>query len=101
FLSFFHFWLPFLLAWLVWRVGYDRRGVLLWIGITWALLTVCYAYLPPPSPERDADGNQLRNPDVPVNVNYVYNIASDEEKQRWVKDENVYFALYATALVVV
>ncbi len=24
-LSFFHFWLPILLVWLVWRLGYDRR----------------------------------------------------------------------------
>jgi len=99
FLSFFHFWLPFLLAWLVWRVGYDRRGVMLWTGIAWVLVTVCFAWLPAPSPTKDAAGNQLRNPDVPVNVNYVYNIGSDEKKQEWM-EENTYFALYVVALVV-
>jgi hypothetical protein len=100
FLSFFHFWLPFLLAWLVWRVGYDRRALLLWTGIAWVLVTVCFAFLPAPSPTKDADGKDLRNADVPVNVNYVYNIASDEKKQEWM-EENAYFALYVAALFVV
>lgn len=156
-LSFFHFWLPFFLAYLVWCVGYDKRGVLLWIGITWILLTVCYAYMPPASPslvpparedpfvmteigdirdtildgprskvlvklltERneeiartrtDIDGNyvfediepgsyrvQLRDPNIPVNIDYVYNIATDEEPQKWM-DPDLYFALYLLILV--
>ena len=29
-LSFFHFWLPFVLVWLVWKLGYDKRGLPLW-----------------------------------------------------------------------
>src|SRR5262245_29350939 len=27
-LSFFHFWLPILLVWITWRLGYDRRALL-------------------------------------------------------------------------
>ena len=99
FLSFFHFWLPFLLLYLVWRVGYDKRGFLLWIGITWVVLTVCYVYMPPTSPEKDpVTGQQLRNPDLPLNINYVFNLASDDEPQKWM-DPDSYFALILVAMV--
>lgn len=78
FLSFFHFWLPFFLAWLVWRVGYDGRGLPTWMGIMWVLVTICYVWMPPPSPECDPlTGVRLRDPNIPVNINYVYNIASN------------------------
>lgn len=162
FLSFFHFWLPFLLVWLVWRVGYDKRGLLLWTVITWVLLTVCYAWMPPASPSlfppaseepltvywtyheirgkvaevprpqpnmflvlldekgekvahtyTKADGSylfekvvagkyrvQLRDPDIPVNIDYVYNIATDEEPQQWM-DPDLYLALYMMALLAI
>jgi len=39
-LSLFHVFLPFLLLWLVWQAGYDRRGWKLQAGITAALLIV-------------------------------------------------------------
>jgi len=29
-LSFFHFWLPILLVYLIWRLGYDRRALARW-----------------------------------------------------------------------
>ncbi len=32
-LSFFHFWLPFLVLYLVWRLGYDRRAFVAWTGL--------------------------------------------------------------------
>jgi len=99
FLSFFHFWLPFLLFYSVWRVGYDKRAFLLWTGITWLVLTVCYAYMPPTSPENDPlTGTQLRDPDLPVNINYVFNIASDDEPQPWM-DPDSYFAAFLASLV--
>jgi hypothetical protein len=99
-LSFFHFWLPFLLLYLVWRVGYDKRGFLLWTTITLVVLTVCYVYMPPTSPEKDpVTGAQLRDPNLPVNINYVFNIASDDESQGWA-DPNAYFALLMAVLVV-
>jgi hypothetical protein len=100
FLSFFHFWLVFLLIYLVWSVGYDRRGLGLWMGIAWVLLTVCYVWMPPCSPILDASGKQLRDPNMPVNINYVYNIKSDEVTQTWM-EPNWYFAVYMSALVAV
>jgi hypothetical protein len=92
FLSFFHFWLVFLLIYLVWCVGYDKRGLPVWTGIAWLLLTVCYVWMPPASP------SQFRDPNLPVNINYVYNIKSDEEPQQWM-GADVYFAAYLAILV--
>ena len=84
FLSFFHFWLVFLLIYLVWRVGYDKRGLPLWVAIMWVLLTVCYAWMPPPSPSVDPVTKQvLRDPNMPVNINYVWG-PSDNAAQTWV-----------------
>src|SRR5262245_5013467 len=40
-LSFFHFWLPFLLGWMVWRLGYDRRAFLGWTVLPWGLQFLC------------------------------------------------------------
>lgn len=99
-LSFFHFWLPFLLVWLCWLVGFDRRGVVLWTICTWVLITVCYVWMPPPSPEKDASGAYLRDPNLPVNINYVYNIASDDYAQTWMNQDE-YVALYLAALVAI
>ena len=100
FLSFFHFWLVFLLIYLVWCVGYDKRGLPLWIGIALVLLAVCYGFMPPASPTKDpVTGAQLRDPNVPVNIDYVYNILTDEEPQQWM-DPNWYVVTYAVVLVV-
>ncbi len=74
-LSFFHFWLPFVLVWLVWKLGYDKRALPLWTVLAWGLMLVGYFLLPaPPAP-----GN---NPNIPVNVNYVYGL-SDAQPQTW------------------
>ena len=99
FLSFYHFWLVFLLIYLVWRVGYDKRGVVLWMGVAWVLLTVCYVYMPPPSPSVDPiTKEQLRDPDIPVNIDYVFNILSDEKAQEWMPPD-LYFATYMAILM--
>ena len=101
FLSFFHFWLPFFLIYLLWRVGYDRRGLGLWMGIMWVLVTVCYVGMPPPSPLVDPVTKEvLRDPNLPVNINYVWNILSDEKPQEWM-DPDVYLAVYMGVLVVI
>lgn len=63
-LSFFHFWLPFLLVFLVRRLGYDRRALLGWTALGWGLCLVAYFFLPPA-------GTVLANPQIPVNINYV------------------------------
>lgn len=75
-LSFFHFWLPFALAWLVWRLGYDRRAFPAWTVLAWTLLAVCYLFMPAPPPPAS-------NPNLPVNINYVYG-PSDQTAQTWV-----------------
>jgi hypothetical protein len=43
-LSFFHFWLPILLVWLVWRLGYDRRALGYQIGVACVVLVLSYAF---------------------------------------------------------
>jgi hypothetical protein len=48
-LSSFHGWLPFLLLWLVWRLGYDRRAWLAQIVLCWAVLLVSFAVLSDPT----------------------------------------------------
>ncbi|MEO2091198.1 MAG: hypothetical protein ABGY75_17180, partial [Gemmataceae bacterium] len=47
-LSFFHFWLPIFLVYLLIRLGYDRRGFWVWAILAWVLMPICYFLLPPP-----------------------------------------------------
>lgn len=89
FLSFFHFWLPFFLMYLVWRLGYDPRGFALWVGLAWVLLLVCYFLMPMP-------GTQGDDTLMPVNINYVYGF-SETQEQTWL-DRRLYFALVLIAL---
>jgi hypothetical protein len=73
-LSLFHGWLPFLLVYLVWKLGYDRRAFLYWTVLGTALLLICFFFMPPPDP----------NPGLtPVNINYVWGM-SDHAAQTWV-----------------
>lgn len=72
-LSFFHGWLPFLLAFLVWRVGYDPRALPLWTVTTWALLLICFFLMPGPKPNAGLK---------PVNINYVWGM-DDAAAQTW------------------
>lgn len=69
-LSFFHFWLPIFLLWIVWRLGYDRRAFWLWTCFAALVLLVCYFCMPPPS--ADATVNEARN------INYVFGFSSQE-----------------------
>jgi hypothetical protein len=73
-LSLFHGWLPFLLAYLVWQLGYDRHGFLAWTMLAWALILVCFFFMPPPDPNAGL---------TPVNINYVWG-PSDNAAQTWV-----------------
>jgi hypothetical protein len=74
-LSSFHLWLPFLLIWIVWRLGYDRRGLLAWILVTWVVLPLCY-FVGPPPPAPPSHPNRA------VNINFVYGL-SYEKPQTW------------------
>ena len=83
-LSFFHFWLPLVLVWLVRRLGYDRRAWKYWTFLAWALMLVCYFLMPaPPAPDD--------RPKLVVNINYVYGL-SDKRPQDWMPS-GTYFGL--------
>jgi hypothetical protein len=73
-LSLFHGWLPFLLLFLVSKLGYDGRALLAWTLLAWTLILVCFIFMPGPS----ADAGLL-----PVNINYVWG-PSDAAAQTWV-----------------
>lgn len=88
FLSFFHFWLPIFLVWLVWRLGYDGRAFVAWTLLAWVLLGVCYLWMAPPTPNHP--------PNQPVNINYVHGF-SDQHPQTWM-DPDWYFAALMVAL---
>jgi hypothetical protein len=66
-LSLFHGWLPVLLIYLVYKLGYDPRGLRGWSLICLGLCVVAYLGLPPA-------GAELPNPNIPRNVNYVFGL---------------------------
>ena len=72
-LSFFHGWLPFLLFYLVSRLGYDRRALFAWSGVAWAAMLIAFFFLPPSGPHVGL---------TPVNVDYVFG-PSDSAPQHW------------------
>lgn len=73
-LSLFHAWLPFLLLFLVKCVGYDKRALASWTAVSWALILICFFFMPPA---------QLNPGLMPVNINYVWG-PSDFVAQTWV-----------------
>lgn len=88
-LSLFHFWLPILLVYLVWRLRYDRRAFAAWTIVAWGLVLVCWLGMPaPPAPSDD--------PLRPVNINYVYGF-SDKAPQTWMP-QPLYVALMLVIL---
>jgi hypothetical protein len=89
-LSFFHFWLPFLLIWMLRRTGYHPQGMPLWTALAFTSLYICYFFMPaPPAP--------ASNPNLPVNINYVYGF-SDQAVQTWMP-EHVWFVLLQLMLL--
>ena len=72
-LSSFHGWLPFLLVYLVARLGYDRRALPVWTVLAVATLFVCFFLMPGPRPDAGLE---------PVNINYVFGL-SDAAAQTW------------------
>jgi hypothetical protein len=73
-LSLFHGWLPFFVAYLVWRIGYDRRALPAWTALFVVDMLVCFFLMPPPTPHPGL---------TPVNINYVWGM-SDYAAQTWV-----------------
>lgn len=91
-LSLFHGWLPFLLVFIVARLGYDKRALKNWTLLAWALVTICFFFMPPA-------GAHLANPQTPRNINYVYGF-NDDAPQTWMS-AHAWFALMFAALPVV
>ena len=89
-LSLFHGWLPFLLVYLVARLGYDRRAFRCWTALAWALCLVCFAFMPPA-------GAVMADPRLPVNINYVWGL-SDTKPQDWMSP-GLYLLAWMVALV--
>ena len=69
-LSTFHIWLPVLLIWMLWRLGYDRRAWIWQSAIVVVLLAASYAFTNPAHPPNYRGAS--------INVNRVYGI---DEKQ--------------------
>jgi len=88
-LSLFHGWLPFLLCYLVYRLGYDRRALKWWTVLACALCLVAFFLLPPA-------GAILENPNLPRDVNYVFGLDEDHP-QTWMAP-GLYLAVYFMAL---
>jgi hypothetical protein len=91
-ISLFHGWLPFLVLYLVWRLGYDRRALAAWLALAWTVMLVSYLWLPvPPAP---AD-----NPNLPVNIDYVYGLEDTAPQQATSQGTWLAFVLVAFPVV--
>lgn len=64
-LSLFHGWLPFVLLWLLSRLGYDRRALGIQSVVSIMVLQISYLLAPAPPPSAS-------HPNWAVNINYVY-----------------------------
>lgn len=45
-LSLYHAWLPFVLIYLLWKLGYDKRGLVCWTVLFWVVLLTIYILFP-------------------------------------------------------
>ncbi len=91
-LSLFHGWLPFLLVYLVFRLGYDRRALKCWTTSAAGLCLFAYAFLPPA-------GAVLPDPNLPRNVNYVFGM-NDAQPQAWM-NPGLYLVAWIALLSIV
>jgi hypothetical protein len=66
-LSLFHGWLPFLVLWLLSRLGYDRRALGLQSVVAIVVILISYLFAPAPPPSAS-------HPNWAVNINYVYGL---------------------------
>jgi len=88
-LSFFHFWLPILIVYLIAKLGYDKRALKMWTAFAFGVLLISYFVLPaPPAP--------ASHPHLPVNVNYVFGLG-DDRPQTWMHP-HLFFLLILAAL---
>jgi hypothetical protein len=72
--SLFHVWMPILLLWMVWRLGYDRRSWLMQSVLAIAVLEACFLFTPrPPATPEHPRG---------LNINWVFGPGYDHP-QTW------------------
>lgn len=90
-LSLFHGWLPFLLLYLVFKLGYDRRALKGWTVFASALCLVAFFFLP-------KTGETLPDPNLPRNVNYVFGM-DDARPQTWMSAE-LYLVTWIALLII-
>jgi hypothetical protein len=88
-LSLFHGWLPFLLCYLVFRLGYDRRALKVWTALAGGLCLVAFFLLPPA-------GAILADPKLPRNLDYVFGL-DDAHPQTWMAP-GLYLVVWFLAL---
>jgi hypothetical protein len=88
-LSLFHGWLPLLLLWLVFRLGYDKRALAAWTGVAAGLILASYFFALPA-------GAHPANPNVPININYIYGF-NDQQPQHWM-NQSMYVILWLGVL---
>lgn len=91
-LSLFHGWLPFMLLFIVAKLGYDRRALKAWTTVAVVLCLVGFFLLPAPG-EVPAGSHDA------VNVNYVYGI-SETKAQTWMAPGLYLISWMVTLLVV-
>lgn len=89
-LSLFHGWLPFLLFYLVKRLGYDRRALAGWTATCIVLCLIAFFLLPPA-------GAELADPKLPRNINYVFGM-DDAKPQEWLP-AGAYLMVWISALI--
>jgi hypothetical protein len=63
-LSLYHVWLPYLLLWLVWRLGYDGRGWIAQTFVTWIVLPICFCFTNPDRQLNIVFGPSREDPDM-------------------------------------
>lgn len=88
-LSFFHGWLPFLLFYLVRKLGYDRMALPGWSMLCVALCGIAFFLLPPA-------GAVLADPKLPRNINYVFGF--DDAKPQTLLPPLAYLGAWIAAL---
>jgi len=91
-LSLFHGWLPFLLVFLVFRLGYDKRALKGWAALATGLCLVAYFFFP-------KAGEVLADPNLPRNINYVFGM-DDAQPQTWMSP-GLYLVTWIALLVII
>ncbi|HRH97452.1 MAG TPA: hypothetical protein PLB55_16040 [Prosthecobacter sp.] len=90
-LSLFHGWLPFLLVFLVFKLGYDHRALKGWTASASGLCLVAFFFLP-------KAGETLPDPNLPRNINYVFGM-DDAQPQTWMSPE-LYLVTWVALLII-